>query len=254
MLEAALVVVVGRPDQGLAEPRQREDRAPLRRPARTAAAFIGRRSRSSRMWVPRLGRITGTSSSSCSSSGRIRSAQTPVAFTTFAAATAKRSPRLLLLAHDAGRLPALLDQLHDRRAVHAHGPEARRLAEHRQDQPRVVGLAVVEEVRGGGVAPGRARGPAPAPRRGRSCGAGRGSSTRRPPAPPPARRGGAPAGCAATSRRTCSAPCRGARSRRAPSNAGTRKGSGFTRCGASRTISCRSTSASRTSPRSKFCR
>ena len=42
--------------------------------------------------MPRLGRITGTSSSSCSSSGRIRSAQTPVALTTLSAAIAKRSP------------------------------------------------------------------------------------------------------------------------------------------------------------------
>ena len=44
------------------------------------------------MCVPRLGRITGTSASSCSSSGRSRSAQTPVALTTLAARTANSSP------------------------------------------------------------------------------------------------------------------------------------------------------------------
>ncbi len=44
------------------------------------------------MWVPREGRITGTSASSRSSVGRSRSAQTPVALTTLAARIANRSP------------------------------------------------------------------------------------------------------------------------------------------------------------------
>ena len=44
------------------------------------------------------------------------------------------------------------------------------------------------------------------------------------------------------------------RSSRLPSKAGTIIGSGFTRCGASFTSSERSSSASRTSPRSKFWR
>ena len=44
------------------------------------------------MWVPRLGAIRGISSSVRISSGRIRSAQTPVALTTFVARTSKRSP------------------------------------------------------------------------------------------------------------------------------------------------------------------
>ena len=42
--------------------------------------------------VPRLGRMVGTSASSWSSSGRIRSAHTPVAFTTSVACTANSSP------------------------------------------------------------------------------------------------------------------------------------------------------------------
>ena len=43
-------------------------------------------------WVPRLGAIRGTSSSVRISSGRMRSAQTPVAFTTVSARTSNRSP------------------------------------------------------------------------------------------------------------------------------------------------------------------
>ena len=50
-----------------------------------APARTGRSADGSTMCVPRLGRITGTSASSCSSSGRSRSAHTPVALTTFAA-------------------------------------------------------------------------------------------------------------------------------------------------------------------------
>ena len=42
--------------------------------------------------MPRLGRITGTSASSCSSSGRMRSAHTPVALTTAPAAIGNVSP------------------------------------------------------------------------------------------------------------------------------------------------------------------
>ena len=42
--------------------------------------------------VPRLGAILGTSASSWISSGRIRSAHTPVALITFSASTSNRSP------------------------------------------------------------------------------------------------------------------------------------------------------------------
>ncbi len=43
---------------------------------------------------------------------------------------------------------ALLDQAGDLEAVREHGPEALGLTEHGQDEPRIVGLAVVEEVGG----------------------------------------------------------------------------------------------------------
>ena len=61
-------------------------------------------------------------------------------------------------------------------------------------------------------------------------------------------------GASAPSRRTCSGPPRCSRSGRLPSKLGTSSGSGLTRCGASFTSSERSSSASRTSPRSKFWR
>ena len=56
------------------------------------------------MWVPRLGAIRGTSSSARISSGRMRSAQTPVALTTLAALTSKLSP----LSASVQRTPAAL--------------------------------------------------------------------------------------------------------------------------------------------------
>ena len=43
-------------------------------------------------WVPRLGLMRGTSASSRSSSGRIRSAHTPVALTTFSAHSSNSPP------------------------------------------------------------------------------------------------------------------------------------------------------------------
>ena len=46
------------------------------------------------MWVPRLGAIFGTSASEWSSSGRIRSAHTPVALTTLSARTTNVGPAL----------------------------------------------------------------------------------------------------------------------------------------------------------------
>ena len=103
-VEVAVVVVVGRADERPAEPRQREDRAPA--PAGTIApARSGSRPRTIVRWVPRLGRICGTPASSWSSSGRSRSAQTPVALTTLARGPrAPRRPRVAR-AHPA-RVPA----------------------------------------------------------------------------------------------------------------------------------------------------
>ena len=57
-----------------------------------APTVTGSRSLGRMMWVPRLGRMIGTSASFCSSPGRIRSAHTPVALTTVRARTGNASP------------------------------------------------------------------------------------------------------------------------------------------------------------------
>ena len=62
-------------------------------PAGTIApAVIGSRCDSTTRWVPRLGRMIGTSASSWSSAGRSRSAHTPVALMTFVARISSSSP------------------------------------------------------------------------------------------------------------------------------------------------------------------
>ena len=84
----------------------------------------------------------------------MRSAHTPVALTTFAARIGKRSPAVAV-AHEHPRgAPVLLDELDDLQPVRAHGAEALGLAEHREHEADVVGLAVVEEVAGAGLAAG----------------------------------------------------------------------------------------------------
>ena len=57
-----------------------------RRPARSRRRPAAGPRGADVMWVPRLGRMRGSSASSCSSCGRRRSAHTPVALTTLAAA------------------------------------------------------------------------------------------------------------------------------------------------------------------------
>ena len=98
------------------------------------------------MWVPRLGRIVGTSASECSSSGRIRSAHTPVALTTLSAATTNSAP----LSPSRTLTPAVrsssFGELDHLEAVRADRAEPLGLREHRQHEARVVGLAVVEQV------------------------------------------------------------------------------------------------------------
>ena len=122
-------------------------------PAGTIAPAMSGTSLWSRvMWVPLDGRIRGTSASSWSSSGRMRSAQTPVALTTLSAWIVNSSPEWTSLRHDARRLPVLLLQLLDLDAVGHDRAEALGLAEDGEDEAAVVGLAVVEEVAGGGVA------------------------------------------------------------------------------------------------------
>ena len=102
------------------------------------------------MWVPRLGRMHGISSSLRSSSGRIRSAHTPVALTTIAARTSKRSP--VSVSVQATPPPSrFVQDLHHLGAVGEHRAEPLGLAEDRQHEADVVGLAVVEEVGRAGV-------------------------------------------------------------------------------------------------------
>ena len=128
------------------------------------------------------------------------------------------------------------------------GAEALGLAEHRQHQAGIVGLAVVEQIAAGRAARRRSPAAARSPPRRRSRGAGPGSSRPR-RAPGRLRRALRRArseGAAITSYMFSPIPV--SRSGRAPSNAGTTNCSGRTRCGASLTISWRSSSASRTRP------
>ncbi len=274
VLERALVVVVGRADERVPEPRQREDRAPGAG-GHDRAADSGRSSWRSVTCVPRLGRMRGSSASSCSSRGRSSSAHTPVALTTLAACTSNSSPLSPSRARTPCGAPVALEQAGHVDAVGAHRAEALGLAEHRQHEAHVVGLAVVEQVAARRLARGERRQQLERPPRRRSRDGAPGSRTRRrrtrsarAPARRPTRarrpsRGALCARAAArrpsagrspTSRRRGSARRRpGGRGAR-PSKAATTSGSGRTRCGASATISWRSSSASRTSPRSKFCR
>ena len=152
--DVALVVVVGGADQRPPVPGQGEDRAVL---ARRDDAGGARRPAGSSIetvtWVPRLGAILGTSASSWISSGRIRSAQTPVALITLSASTSNSSPDLGLDAAHPGGAPVVVEQARDLGAVQTDRAVALGLAEDREHEPHVVGLAVVEEV---GLAAGRA--------------------------------------------------------------------------------------------------
>ena len=156
--EVAVVVVVGGADQRAPVPGQGEDRPVL---ARRDDAGRARRSSSRSIetvtWVPRLGAIRGTSASSWISSGRIRSAQTPVALITLSASTSNRSPVSASTQATPAARPSSVEQAGDLGAVEADGAEALGLAEDRQHQAHVVGLAVVEEVGLARVAVGERR-------------------------------------------------------------------------------------------------
>ena len=168
-----------------------------------AASPIGRSAWSSSRWVPRLGAIRGTSSSS-TTSGRISSAQTPVALTTLLGADRDPLAGLGLDEDDAVGAAAAAGHLDHVGAVERDRAEPLGLAEHGEDEADVVGLAVVEEVGVVGVAARPAPGPAPAPPRGRSCGGG--PATSRSPRPRPwrrASRGGCGRPASSPSRRTC---------------------------------------------------
>ena len=146
-----------------------------------AAVPMSRSSVESVTWVPRLGRILGISSSVSSSSGRIRSAQTPVALTTLSARTSMRSPDSASRKATPGGPSVVVEDLGHLGAVHHHGAEALRLAEDGQHEAHVVGLAVVEEIGGARLQSAPGPGSARPPPRPRSCGGGRATSSRPPP-------------------------------------------------------------------------
>ena len=106
--------------------------------------------------MPRLGAIRGTSSSS-TTSGRIVSAQTPVALTTWSATTSIRSPESDSTKATPARAPRPACDLDHLGAVQHHRAVALGLAEDGEDEADVVGLAVVEEVGVVGVARGERR-------------------------------------------------------------------------------------------------
>ena len=153
-----VVLVVGRADERRPQPRQREDRAPAAgrddRPGRERERLVGERD-----VRPREGRMRGTSASSCSSSGRSRSAHTPVALTTLSARSSKRSPLSASRTQTPRVRPPLVEQVGDLQAVGAHRAEALGLGQDGQHEAAVVGLAVVEEVARGRRAAGQRRQP-----------------------------------------------------------------------------------------------
>ena len=154
----------------------------LRRPGRCRRRGPSAGRRASRIrWVPRLGAIRGTSSSSTTSSGRIAVGPDAGRVDDVVGLDLDPLARVGLDEGDAGGAAAAASDLDHLGAVQHHRAVALGLAQNGQHEADVVGLAVVEEV---GVL-GRARrapGPSPAPRRGRSCGGGRGTSqSPRPP-------------------------------------------------------------------------
>ncbi len=91
--------------------------------------------------MPRLGRMRGSSDSSLN-----RSAHTPVALTTFAARISNSSPLSRSRARTPHARPSRSIRPMRVHAIGADGAEALGLAEDRQDEPHVVGLAVIEQV------------------------------------------------------------------------------------------------------------
>ncbi len=128
-----------------------QGRAKIARPSPAgttqAALPVERSARSSSRWVPRLGAIRGTSSSS-TTSARIRSAQTPVALTTLSASTSKRSPDSASTKATPEALPPSVSSSVTSAPFSVTAPKRSRLAEDGEDETHVVGLAVVEEVGG----------------------------------------------------------------------------------------------------------
>ena len=218
-------------------------------PAGTIApAVIGSAADSTIRWVPRLGRMIGTSASSCSSAG-----PQPV------------GPHAGGVDHVGGadlelvaglRVPQRARRPRARRPRAARRASSRLAPPRRSARPRPARSARAARRRSGSRRrgsrrsasgrPARAAARAPRGRRSTRWRAGLQSVSSRP--------AGAAAAGPRPSRRRRSGPSPTTRSSRVPSNAGTTKRSGLTRWGARLTLIWRSSSASRTSPRSKFCR
>ena len=130
-------------------------RSSARAPAGTIAPpTSGRSSWLIVMCVPRLGRMRGSSASSCSSlraqlvgphAGRVDDVRR---------AHVEASPLSQSSALHAVRAPVALEQPGHVEAIGAHRAEALGLAEHGQHEAHVVGLAVVEQVAAGRLARG----------------------------------------------------------------------------------------------------
>ena len=153
MVDVALVVVVGRADQRLAEPRQDEDRAPV----------AGRDDRADvhRQPLARDDHVRAAAGPDDRHLGLVVQLLGPQAVGPHAGGVddAWRADRELLaalgVAHvGAARAAVLLQQRGDLEPVGEHRAEALGLGEHGQHEPHVVGLAVVEQVAAGGLAGG----------------------------------------------------------------------------------------------------
>ena len=156
VVERALVVVVGGPDERVPEPRQREDRAAgargddgapderqvlvadrhVRAPAGPDAGQLGLVVELLRAQL--VGPHTRGVDDVCATHLELRAG-------------------LAVACLHASRATVLLEQARDVDAVGTYGAEALRLAEDGQHEPHVVGLAVVEEVAAGRLARGERR-------------------------------------------------------------------------------------------------
>ena len=146
VVDVAVVVVVGGADQRLAVPGQDEDRAV------GARGDDARRPRQ-RELLRREGHVRAAAGRDPRHLGLVVDLLGPDPVGPHAGGVdhvvgldLELLARLGVAAADPGRDPALVAQTRDLGAVEAHGAEALGLAEDRQHQPDVVGLAVVEEV------------------------------------------------------------------------------------------------------------
>ena len=149
VVDAALVVVVGGPDQGPAQPRKGEDRPPLPRGHDRAgvqrqvlvaqddvAAPAGGDLRQLGLGVQLVG------------ANPVRPHARGVDHVL--GADGERTARLLVVHRDLGPGPIRGAELGDAQPVGADRAEALRLSQHREHEPGVIGLAVIEQVAAAG--------------------------------------------------------------------------------------------------------